>query len=100
MNRDIQDDTRDPAQRAQDEADRAALERLYGPKKKEAKGQWGVGIALMILGPLLVLWGVAAHGEPRLIGVGILALLVGVWAFFDGLVRARRAKVEDRERGG
>lgn len=82
----------------QADADRAALERLYGPKKRDAHTQSWVGIALLVFGPVLILIGAAMEGDPRLIGVGVLALGVGAWAFFDGLARARRARREDDAR--
>lgn len=85
------DPTDDHAKR-QAEADRAALERLYGPKKKDASAQSWVGVALLVLGPAMIGWGSAMDGDPRLIGVGVVALGVGAWAFFDGLARARRAR--------
>ncbi|PKN55102.1 MAG: hypothetical protein CVU56_22980 [Deltaproteobacteria bacterium HGW-Deltaproteobacteria-14] len=84
--------------KSQAEADRAALDRLYGPKKRDAHTQSWVGIALLVFGPVLILVGAAMDGDPRLIGVGVLALAVGVWAFFDGLARARRARREDDAR--
>lgn len=81
------------ARRAEEEADRAALARLYGGthKKKEARGQIGVAVALLVLGPGLVAWGAASGGDPGLIGVGVVAVGVGAWAAIDGLLRARRA---------
>jgi len=78
---------------------RALLERLYGPKheKSGANTQIGVAIALLVLGPGLLLWGLADRGEVTLIAVGIVAVAVGVWALFDGLARSRRAKARERE---
>ncbi len=83
------------ARRRQAEADRAALERLYGPEKKAAKGQSWVGIALLLLGVALLGWGAAMDGDVRLVAVGVVALGVGVWAVFDGLARRHRAQTED-----
>jgi hypothetical protein len=54
----------------------------------------------MVLGPILVAVGAAMGGEPAMIGVGIIALLVGVWAFIDGLLRAGKEKAEERKHGG
>jgi hypothetical protein len=88
------------AKRLKAEADRVALERLYGPKSKEAKGQSWIGVALMVLGPILGAVGAAMGGEPAMIAVGIIALSVGVWAFIDGLLRASREKAEERKHGG
>lgn len=104
MPRDVKHESLDPreaeAKRLREEADRAALERLYGPKskQKEAKGQWGVGIALLVLGPILIAIGAAMDGDMRLVGVGVVAFGVGIWALVDGLVRAERAKREARGR--
>lgn len=83
----------------QAEADQAALERLYGSKKSEFKLQWGVGIALLVLGPVLILAGAAMGGEGGMIAVGVLALAVGLWAFIDGLVRGSKAKSGDDRSG-
>jgi hypothetical protein len=87
------------ARRRQAEADRAALERLYGPRSKAARGQSGFGIALIVAGPALIALGAATDGDPALIAVGIVGLAVGIWAFVDGVVRARRAKAEEDSRG-
>ena len=102
MPRDVKHESLDPreaeAKRQQEAADRAALERLYGPKSKEAKGQWGVGIALLVLGAVLIAVGAAMRGEIKMIAVGVIAIGVGVWAFFDGLARAAKAKREARDK--
>ena len=90
----------DELQRRQAEADRAALERLYGPQSKAARGQSWIGLALVILGPALIALGAAMKGDPGLIGVGIVALAVGVWTLVDGLVRAKRAKDDEARRDG
>ena len=86
------------AKRRQAAADQAALDRLYGPRSKEANWQWGIGIALLVLGPILVLAGAAMEGEMGLIAVGVLAFGVGLWAFIDGLVHASKHKREERTR--
>ncbi len=106
MPRDVKHESLDPreaeAKRLREEADREALERLYGPKskQKEAKGQWGVGIALLVLGPIMMAVGAAMGGEVGLVAVGAIASGVGIWALVDGLVRADRAKREARDRDG
>ncbi len=82
--------------RRQGEADRAALERLYGPEKKAAAGQSWVGISLLALGLVLLGVGGAMDGDVRLIAVGVIAIGVGVWAVFDGLARRQRARKDDR----
>ncbi|MFT7679482.1 MAG: hypothetical protein ACI8QC_003484 [Planctomycetota bacterium] len=76
---------------AQREADRAALERMYGSAKSDRKTQWGVGIALLVLGPVLIAVGAAMDGEVVMVTVGVLALGVGAWSFIDGLIRSKRA---------
>jgi len=86
------------AKRLQDEADQRALERLYGPKHKQASGQWGLGLALLVIGPGFIAWGAASRGDLRLIAVGVVAIAVGLWSFIDGLARARKAKSESRDR--
>lgn len=84
------------AKRLQAEADRKALERLYGPKSTQAHGQWIVGVVLLALGAGLIAWGAAERGDARLIGAGIVGLAVGAWSVVDGLVRARKAGREER----
>jgi len=84
------------AKRLQAEADRRALERLYGPKSAQANTQWIVGVVLIALGAGLIAWGGAARGDVRLIGAGIVGVGVGVWSVLDGLARARKARREDR----
>jgi hypothetical protein len=84
----------DEARRREEQADREALERLYGPqhnqRKKLAKNQWGLGIAMLIIGPLVVLLGAALDGHPGIIGAGVVCLLVGLWSFIEGMIRASR----------
>lgn len=101
MKHELDDDGRSAEQEArrQAEADKAALERLYGSKKQGAKGQWGIGIALLVLGPVLIAVGAGMGGEVGMIAVGVIALAVGIWAFFDGVVRSRQATLEERKAG-
>ena len=104
MPRDVKHESLDPreaeAKRLQAEADRAALERMYGSPKKQAKSQWGIGVALLVLGPVLIAVGAATQWEIAVIAVGVLALGVGIWALVDGLSRSAKAKAEEHGREG